>query len=76
MFWRKASLPLAAAWVALVSLAAVAEEGASATISITVKAGAEALLSGYKHYDKNCAAIEVPAVTIEATQPWRNVAQG
>jgi hypothetical protein len=64
MFLRKASLSLAIIWASLVAHPAIAEEGASATVKIVVKAGSEALISGYKHFDKNCAAVEVPTVTI------------
>jgi hypothetical protein len=64
MFLQKASCSLAIIWVSLTANMAIAEEGASATVKKVVRAGSEELLSGYKHFDKNCAAIEVPAVTI------------
>lgn len=64
MVLRKKSLSLAIILVSSLPHIAIAEEGASATIKVVAKAGSEQLLSGYKHYDKNCAALEVPTVTI------------
>jgi hypothetical protein len=64
MVLRKTSLSLAIISISVLPRAAIAEEGASATIKVAAKAGSELLISGYKHFDKNCAALEVPTVTI------------